>query len=100
LWGDETAISNQDSKGLGYAPVGKTPVARGMAKKVTTRMISAIGSREDVRFVIYKGALDVAKFLMFLKRWVKDAKKKVFLILDNLRVHKARRVTEWVAQNS
>jgi transposase len=100
LWGDETGISNQDSKGRGYAPVGKTPVARGMAKKVTTSMISAVGNRGDVRFMIYKGALDVAKFLMFLKRLVKDAKKKVFLILDNLRVHKARRVTEWVMENS
>jgi transposase len=50
--------------------------------------------------MIYKGALDVAKFLMFLKRLVKGAKKTIFLILDDLRVHKARRVTEWVMENS
>ena len=100
LWGDETGISNQDSRGRGDAPVGKTPVARGMAKKVTTGMISATGNRGDVRFMIYKGALDVAKFLTFLKRLVKDAKKKVFLILDNLSVHKARRVTAWAGENA
>ncbi|MDD4394191.1 MAG: transposase [Desulfobacterales bacterium] len=34
--------------------------------------------------------------IKFLKRLVKDATQKVFLILDNLRVHHSKPVKEWV----
>ena len=35
----------------------------------------------------------------FFKRLSKDADRKVFLILDNLRVHHARKVKEWLADH-
>ena len=40
--------------------------------------------------MVYDGALNVAIFSRFLKRLVRDAVRKVFLIVDNLRVHRAR----------
>ena len=33
LWGDETGVSNQDHSGQGYAPKGKTPEVRGLARR-------------------------------------------------------------------
>ena len=95
LWGDETGISNQDHAGRGYAPVGETPVVRGLARRITTSMISAIGNRGEVRFMIYKGGLKTDTFIRFLGRLIKSAKRKIFLIVDNLRVHKAVKVVEW-----
>ena len=100
LWGDETGVSNQDHAGRGYAPIGKTPVVRGLAKRVTTSMISAIGNRGDARFMIFKGGLKSDTFIKFLGRLIKGAKRKIFLIVDNLRVHKAKVVGEWVAERS
>jgi len=38
--------------------------------------------------------------LVFLQRLVRDAPRKVFLIVDNLRVHRAKLVTAWVLTNS
>ena len=35
----------------------------------------------------------------FFKRLIKDAKRKVFLILDNLRVHHANLVRDWLKQH-
>ena len=35
-----------------------------------------------------------------MKRLIKDAKRKVFLILDNLRVHHATKVADWLEKNS
>lgn len=96
LWSDETGFSNQDNRARGYAPKGKTPVARGMAKKVTISMISAVSNRGALRFMMYKGALNTEKFLEFLKRLIKGARRKIFLIVDNLRVHKAKRVRQWL----
>jgi hypothetical protein len=37
-------------------------------------------------------------FIKFLKRLIKDAKRMVYLILDNLRVHHAKMVKEWLEE--
>ncbi|HEY8008627.1 MAG TPA: transposase [Methylocella sp.] len=34
-----------------------------------------------------------------MKRLVKDAKQKVFLIVDNLRVHHAKAIQDWLARH-
>ena len=39
-------------------------------------------------------------FLRFLQRLVRSAERKIFLIVDNLRPHRVRIVTAWVAANS
>lgn len=36
----------------------------------------------------------------FLKRLVKGRKRKLFLVVDNLRVHRAKAVAAWAAENS
>ena len=38
--------------------------------------------------------------IRFMRRLIKDSSKKVFLILDNLRTHHAKKVKEWVAKHS
>jgi transposase len=99
-WGDETGISNQDQTGRSYAPKGRTPVVRRTAKRVTQSMIAAVSNRGLMRFMLYGGALDAERFLAFLRRLVKDARQKVFLIVDNLKVHHARKVEAWVASHA
>jgi hypothetical protein len=44
-----------------------------------------------------EGALNTALVLTFLQRLVRGARGKVFLIVDNLKVHKAGKVQAWVA---
>jgi transposase len=99
-WGDETGISNQDQIGRSYAPKGQTPVVARTAKRVTRSMISAVSNRGLMRFMLYEGALNADRFIAFLRRLVRDAGRKVFLIVDNLKVHKARKVQAWVASHA
>ena len=66
------------------------------AKRISQSMISAVSNRGLMRFMLYDGALDVARFLTFLRRLIKDAEQKVFLVVDNLKVHHARKVKAWV----
>jgi transposase len=96
-WGDETGVSNQDQVGRSYAPKGQTPVVHRTAKKIGTSMISAVNNRGLMRFMCFKGALNAGLFIVFLSRLIKDAPGKIFLIVDNLRVHKAVKVSQWVA---
>ena len=101
-WGDETGLSNQANYGRSFAPKGQTPVILRTAKRHTTSMISSITNRGQARFMIYEAererafSLNADLFLTFLKRLIKAADQKVFLIVDNLRVHKAHKVTAWV----
>ena len=43
--------------------------------------------------------MNAGKMIDFMRRLVKDAHKKVFLILDNLRVHHAKKVTAWLERH-
>lgn len=98
-WGDETGISNQASYGRSFAPQGQTPVVARTAKRHTTSMISTVTNRGTTRFMLYEGALNAALFLRFLKRLTRHASRKIFLIVDNLKVHQATKVKAWVAAN-
>ena len=95
-WGDETGVNNQDQTGRGYAPRGKTPVRQAMAKKVSTSMISAVTNKGQLRFMVYHGGMNNDLFIKFLGRLIKSSSKKVFLIVDNLRVHKSKKVKQWL----
>ena len=99
-WGDETGITNQDQIGRSYAPKGQTPVVVHTAKRVTQSMISAVSNRGLMRFMFYEGALNADRFIAFLRRLAKDAGQKVFLIVDNLKVHHAAKVKTWVAAHA
>jgi transposase len=98
-WGDETGVCNQDQTGRGCAPKGKTPVLTQTGQRFSMSMIAAVSNRGLMRFKLYKGALNVKIFIAFMRRLIKDAKQKVFLIVDNLRVHHAKTVQEWLARH-
>lgn len=99
-WGDETGVSNIDQIGRGWAPKGQTPVVARHARRFGGSMISAVSNRGLMRFMLYDGAMNAELFLTFLRRLVRDAKQKVFLIVDNLRVHHAKKVKAWVTAHS
>jgi transposase len=99
-WGDETGLSNQDQIGRSYAPKGQTPVIVRTAKRISQSMIAAVSNRGLMRFMLYEGALNVERFIVFLRRLIKDAGQKVFLIVDNLKVHHAKRVKAWAASHA
>ena len=46
--------------------------------------------------MIYKGGMNAQMFIKFLRQLIKGAKKKIYLIVDNLRVHHTRMVKSWV----
>src|ERR671939_929775 len=95
-WGDETGLSNQDQVGRSWAPRGQTPVVARTAERVTRSLIAAVSNRGLMRFMLYERALNADRFVDFLRRLTKDAGRKVVLIVDNLKVHKAGKVQAWL----
>jgi transposase len=99
-WGDESGLRSDDVRGRGYAPKGETPVIRVNSKRHGLSVISTVTNKGQMRWRIFDGALNATILLDFFRRLIKGATKKVFLILDNLRVHHAKPVKEWLAQNA
>ena len=99
-WGDETGVSNQEYYQRGFSPKGVTPVMYTESRKEKISMISAITGRGTARFMIYDGAMNQQLLIGFMGRLVKDADRKVFLILDNLRVHHGKKVQAWLEKHN
>lgn len=98
-WGDETALVNTDVRGRSFSPAGKTPVAMAVGgTRHKLSMIATVTNQGKARWMIIDEAFDAEKLIEFLQALIKDAGKKVFLILDNLRVHHSRLVKAWVAE--
>ncbi len=73
-WGDYTALVNTDVRGRGYQHKGQT------------------------RWIIVEDAFNSDKLIESLQSLVKDPGKKIFLILDNLRVYHSKPVKAWLAE--
>jgi transposase len=98
-WGDETAVVNTDVRGRSYAPAGKTPVTfavGGTRQKLS--MIATVTNQGKTRWMIIDETFNSDRLIEFLEALIKDAGRKVFLILDNLRVHHSKLVKAWVAE--
>ena len=99
FFGDETNIQNTANYARDYAPKGQTPVVRVEAQKLKIEMLSAISKRGKLRFMLYKDSMNTDKLIDFMTRLITDSRKKVFLVLDNLRVHHAKKVTAWLEEH-
>jgi transposase len=98
-WGDETGLSSNSNYSRGYAPRGQTPVLHQNAKRFSMSMISSVTNRGKIRFMCYNGAMNAELFVRFLKRLTKDQPRKIFLIVDNLKVHHSKVVQEWLEEH-
>jgi len=98
-WGDETGIRSDSQHGRSYSPKGKTPEIRLNAQRRSINMISSITNQGKVRFMMYEGTFDAKRFIKFLRRLCKEAGRKIYLILDNLKVHHAKVVQAWLDQH-
>jgi len=98
-WGDETGMRSDSQHGRGYAPKGKTPIVRLNANRTSTNMISAITNQGKVRFRVFDGTMNADILIDFCTRLIKSAGRKVYLVLDNLRVHHAKIFKAWLAKH-
>ena len=98
-WGDESSLRSGDVRGRGFAPRGETPVISATAKYENLSMVSAITNKGKVYWMIVDGTVDIECFIEFLQGLIKDTWRKVFLIVDNLKVHHGKLVTKWLKKH-
>ena len=62
-------------------------------------MVSAVGNRGDMQFMVFDGAMNVDIFKDFMERLAKETPGRAFLIVDNLKVHHAKTLEPWLEEN-
>jgi transposase len=95
-FGDEAGVRTDHHAGTTWAPVGQTPVVKVTGERAGINMISAVSPRGALTFDVFAGRFNATVFVEFLTKLMHDAPGPVYLILDNLSVHKAQTVTDYV----
>lgn len=95
-WGDETGIDNCSNCERGFAPKGQPPILPVETKREGLNMFSALSRQGDIRFMLYEDSMNQQRLIQFMERLVRTSNRKVFLILDNLKVHHGKKATAWL----
>jgi hypothetical protein len=96
-WSDETVVAEDGHWLRGNALACQTPILAAPRKRHGLSMVSAVSNHVLVRFEFIEEAMNNDLFIGFVGRLIADSKEKMFLILDNLKVHHAKLVTAWLA---
>ena len=99
-WADETAVMNTDVRGRSYSPRGVTPTTRSVwGARQRFSMISSVNNQGKCYWMIIDGVFNADRLIVFMESLAKDAPRKVFLVMDNLKVHHCKPVEEWLEKN-
>lgn len=96
-FGDAAHIRSDHHAGRTWGAKGETPIVEATGARHGMSLISAITSRGHMRFmIIEKGSVNSDVFIEFLKRLIKGADRKIFLIVDRGSAHRAKKVGAFV----
>ncbi len=99
FWGDETGVAADAYPGYGYARKGERAKLEVPDPHITMNGISAISNEGSVRFMTYARTMNADLFLVFLQRLVRSVPGKIYLIVDRLRAHDAKKVWQWLSKH-
>ena len=63
-------------------------------------VIATVTNKGQMRWKIFSGALHAKVLIGFLKRLTRHERRKLFLILDNRRVHHSQLAKQWLKANA
>lgn len=98
-WGDEMGLRSDHQAGTSYGRRGRTPVVPGTGQRFGCNMISTVTNRGTLAFMVFRERFTAAVFVRFLRRLVRQAGRKVYLIVDGHPVHRSKAARAWVERN-
>lgn len=93
---DEAGFSSEPNLGRTYGLKGQTPVVSTTGQRQKINAISAISARGEFWCQEYSGKLNAARFVEFLKDFMKGRSYRVYWVVDGHPSHKAKLVKEYV----
>jgi transposase len=98
-WGDEMGLQSFDNKGKTYGVKGETPTIKKSGSRFKCNMLAAISAEGVMNWMVFEDNFTAETFIVFLKRLVRQIKVKIFLIVDNHKVHHSKKVMNYVVKN-
>ncbi len=99
FWADETGMRSDHQAGRSYGRRGRTPVIPGTGQRFRCNLISAITNRGKLAFMVFDRRFTASVFVAFLRRLVRQAGRKVFLIVDEHPVHRSASAKRWLRRH-
>jgi DDE superfamily endonuclease len=96
---DESGVQNGPNVTRGYSPKGQKPLLVQSGSRFRTNMASAVGRSGTLRFMFYDKTMNSQRIIEFCRRLLRDLKKKVLVIMDNLKVHHSKIFKAWLAKH-
>jgi transposase len=93
---DEAGIRSDVPLGRTWAPRGQTPVVQTSGQRQAVNAISAINARGGFWYRTFQGSLNAARFIEFLKAFLRSRRRPVFLIVDRHPAHIAKVVAKFI----
>ena len=98
-WGAWQALTADDTRVPVIANPSSVPSLRSTAGRRPLSMISSVTNLGQQRWRTFAGALDAAILIDFLRRLIKGKRRKVFLIMSDMRVRHELPVAQWLAEH-
>lgn len=99
-WGDQMGLRSDHQSGTSYGRRGKTPVIPATGQRFGCNMMSTLTNRGVLTFMVFQRRFTAPVCIQFLRRLIRQRKRKVFLILDRHPVHRSATVRRWIEQNA
>ncbi len=99
LWADQMGVRSDQPGGRSYAPRGRTPRIPTTGQRFSCNQMSAVSNQGQLYFMVFRRRFRAPLFVEFLRRLARQVQRKVFLIVDRHPVHRAARVTAWLARH-
>ena len=96
---DEAKVRSDYHRGTTWSKRGETPVVADTGDRFSINLISAISADGRMLFSIVKGKMDAIRFCQFLEKLSKDTGKKIMVICDNARYHKAKKTKAFLSKH-
>jgi transposase len=93
---DEAGIRSDGPLQRTWGAKGQTPIVKTSGQRQSVNAISAVTARGAFWYSVYTGRLNAARFIEFLKAFMRHRHRPVFLVLDGLPAHKAKVVAAYV----
>lgn len=98
-WGSDSSLLAEDASGSRRTAASAALHVRVRKGRRGLSMISALTNKGELRWNTYHAPLDAKTLIDFLRRLIKGANKKVFLIMDDWRVRDTSLVDTWLAEH-
>lgn len=98
-WGDEMGLRSDHQAGRSFSLKGRTPVVPGTGQRFGCNMLSTVTNRGKLSFMVFRGRFTARVLIGFLRRLVRQAEGKVFLIVDRHPVHRSKALQQWLGKH-